>query len=96
MPSPTWTRSRRSSIWRKPFGRRAFRRLFRGHHSPHRGVWPGTGRIREERGPLFSRVRSLAIDGVPSRLIVYDEMPGAVIVLRVIHGARQTVPALLA
>ena len=59
------------------------------------GEWPGIGRVREDMGPLFSRVRSLAIDGFPNHLVVYDDTPDAILVLRVLHGARQIGPELL-
>ena len=57
--------------------------------------WPGLGRVREDMGPLFGRVRSLSIEGFPNHLVVYDETADAILILRVVHGARQIGPELL-
>jgi toxin ParE1/3/4 len=56
---------------------------------------PGIGRVREEMGPLFGRVRSLTIDGFPNHLAIYEETRDAILILRVLHGARQIGPELL-
>jgi plasmid stabilization system protein ParE len=57
--------------------------------------WPSLGRVREDMDPLFGRVRSLTIEGFPNHLVVHDELPDAILILRVLHGSRRIGPGLL-
>lgn len=53
---------------------------------------PGIGRIREDIDPMLGRVRAWAVDGFPNHLIFYEETADAIVVLRVLHGARRVSP----
>jgi plasmid stabilization system protein ParE len=49
---------------------------------------PGMGRVCEFRQPRLRAVRWWPVKGFESHLIVYDAEPGAIRILRVLHGSR--------
>jgi len=55
---------------------------------------PRIGRVREELDPFFRKLRSLTVDGFPNHLVFYEELPEAIRIVRVIHGARRLSPEL--
>lgn len=58
-------------------------------------VMPGKGSPKHFTRPSLADTRSWAVPGFPNHLIYYQPKPEAVVILAVIHGARN-VPAVLA
>jgi plasmid stabilization system protein ParE len=58
------------------------------------GERPAIGRTREDIARRLGTIRSLAIDGFPNHLIFYKETEDAVLIVRVMHGARRLTPRL--
>lgn len=55
---------------------------------------PGIGRTRADLSRRLGRIRSVAIDGFPNHLVFYEERSEAVLIVRVLHGARRLRPGL--
>jgi toxin ParE1/3/4 len=58
------------------------------HEFAQLALMPGMGPCREFSSDRLGEVRSWPIKGFMNYLIFYRELPGAIEVLRVIHGAR--------
>jgi toxin ParE1/3/4 len=50
--------------------------------------WPGKGSPKQFRYRLLRGIRSWAVPGFPNHLIYYQTADDAIIILAVIHGAR--------
>lgn len=58
------------------------------------GEQPGIGRKRNDISRRLGRIRSVAVDGFPSHLVFYQERADAIVIVRVLHGARRMRPEL--
>jgi len=55
---------------------------------------PGTGALRDFADPRLKNLRSWAVQGFPNHLIFYEVNDATVMVLAVLHGARDLPAAL--
>lgn len=49
---------------------------------------PRLGRRRSDLAPPFSRLRSFPMAGFPNHLVFYEERRESIVIVRVLHGAR--------
>jgi toxin ParE1/3/4 len=49
---------------------------------------PGMGERYESKNPLFEELRCFPIPKFPSHIVYYKSYPDGIIVIRVLHGAR--------
>ncbi|MFM9994383.1 MAG: type II toxin-antitoxin system RelE/ParE family toxin [Phycisphaerales bacterium] len=50
--------------------------------------WPGIGRKHPGIRRRFGRIRTFRIEGFPNHLVLYEVVKDGIVVVRVVHGAR--------
>jgi toxin ParE1/3/4 len=67
----------------------ALRFYDQAEHTFHRiAEHPGLGHRRTDLDPPYDALRAISVDGFPVYLVFYREEPDAVVIIRVMHGAR--------